>query len=107
MTIADHHLAPSVAIKQRQESGRPVLAIICTLLHILLVVFHVIILVLNISGIEHRLVVAMTSGNEIWVTILSASSQAFYVVSYHNTYTLFGPMCTLQIYCTILIYLMQ
>ncbi|KAG2123224.1 hypothetical protein DEU56DRAFT_63720 [Suillus clintonianus] len=85
-----HQLASSPAIKQRQKSGRPVLAIICTLLHIILVLLHVIILALDISGIEHRLVVPITSGNETWVTTLSASSQAFYAI-----------------YCAILVYLMQ
>ncbi|KAG1843192.1 hypothetical protein F4604DRAFT_1824867 [Suillus subluteus] len=91
-TSSDHQLASSVVIKQRQESGRPgrVLAILCTLLHIILVLLHVAILVLSISSIEHLLVLQLTSGNEIWVTILSASSQAFYVI-----------------YCTILVYLMQ
>lgn len=89
-TSSDHKLASSTVSKQRQESGRPVLPIICTLLHITLVLLHVFILVLNISGIEHHLVVPLTSGNEIWVTILSTSSQAFYVI-----------------YCTILVYLMQ
>ncbi|KAG1721885.1 hypothetical protein EDB19DRAFT_1770549 [Suillus lakei] len=77
-------------MKQQQEPGRPVLAILCTFLHFILVLLHVVTLVLDISGIEHRLVVQMTSGNEIWVTILSASSQAFYAI-----------------YCTILVYLMQ
>ncbi|KAG1896825.1 uncharacterized protein F5891DRAFT_1052361 [Suillus fuscotomentosus] len=86
----DHQLTSSTVIKQWQKSGRPVLAILCTLLHIILVLLHVVILVLNISGIEHRLVVPLTSGNEIWVTILSTSSQAFYAI-----------------YCTILVYLMQ
>lgn len=86
----DHQLTSSTVIKQWQDSGRPVLAILCTLFHIILVLLHVVILVLNISGIEHRLVVPLTSGNEIWVTILSTSSQAFYAI-----------------YCTILVYLMQ
>ncbi|KAG2047613.1 hypothetical protein BDR06DRAFT_976594 [Suillus hirtellus] len=86
----DHQLTSSTVIKQWQKSGKPVLAILCTLLHIILVLLHVVILVLNISGIEHRLVVPLTSGNEIWVTILSTSSQAFYAI-----------------YCTILVYLMQ
>lgn len=89
-TSSDHRSTSSAVTKQRQESGRPVLAILCTLLHIILVLLHVAILVLSISGIEHRLVVQLTSDNEIWVTILSASSQAFYVI-----------------YCTILVYLMQ
>ncbi|KAG2337389.1 hypothetical protein BDR05DRAFT_1005092 [Suillus weaverae] len=91
-TSSDHQLdSSSAVIKQRQESGKkPVLAILCTLLHIILALLHVVIFVLNISGIEHRLVVPITSGNEIWVTILSVSSQAFYVI-----------------FCTILIYLMQ
>lgn len=86
-TSSDH--SPAV-IKLQQESRRPMLALICTLLHIIFVLFHVFILALNISGIEHHLVVPLTSGNEIWVTILSTSSQAFYVI-----------------YCTILLYLMQ
>lgn len=86
----DHQLTSSAVAGQRQKSGRPVLAILCTLLHLVLVLFHVVILALKISGIEHRLVVSMTTGNEIWVTILSASSQAFYVI-----------------YCTVLVYLMQ
>lgn len=89
-TSSDHQLASSVVSKQRQESGRPLLAILCTLLHIILVLLHVVILALNISGIEHRLVVQLTSGNEIWVSILSASSQTFYMI-----------------YCMILVYLMQ
>ncbi|KAG0696628.1 hypothetical protein DFH29DRAFT_950278 [Suillus ampliporus] len=86
----DHQLASSPVIKQRQEAVRPALAILCTLLHTILVLLHIVILALSLSGIEHRLVVPMTSRNEIWVTILSASSQAFYAI-----------------YCTILIYLMR
>ncbi|KAG1729351.1 uncharacterized protein EDB91DRAFT_814894 [Suillus paluster] len=89
-TSLDHQPAPSPVIKQREESVRPPLAILCALLHITLVLLHVVILALNISGIEHRLVVPITSGNEIWVTILSASSQAFYAI-----------------YCAVLVYLMQ
>lgn len=70
----------SITKQQQREAAGPALAIISTLLHILLVLLHVVLLVLSISGVEHRLVVLITSRNEIWVTILNASSQAFYVV---------------------------
>ncbi|OJA14650.1 hypothetical protein AZE42_02668 [Rhizopogon vesiculosus] len=81
----------SVTKQQQQESARQsVLTILSTLLHTLLVLFHLVLLALSISGVEHRLVVLITYGNEIWETILSASSQAFYAF-----------------YCTILVYLMQ
>ncbi|OAX40020.1 hypothetical protein K503DRAFT_768992 [Rhizopogon vinicolor AM-OR11-026] len=87
----DHQSTSLSITKQQQESARQsVLTILSVFLHTLLVLLHLVLLVLSISGVEHRLVVLITSGNEIWETILSASSQAFYAF-----------------YCTILVYLMQ
>lgn len=51
---------------------------ICVFLHIFLVLLHLVLLALSVSDIEHRLV---TSESDVWMTMLSASTQAFYAVS--------------------------
>jgi len=59
------------------ESKKPILALLCVFLHIFLVLLHLVIFALGISGVEHHLV---TSESGAWMTALSASTQAFYAV---------------------------
>ncbi|KAG2123223.1 hypothetical protein DEU56DRAFT_917533 [Suillus clintonianus] len=56
-------------------------------MHGFLVLLHLVLIALSISGVEHHLV---TSENGAWIPVLGASTQAFYAL-----------------YCTILVYLVQ
>lgn len=46
-------------------------------MHGFLVLLHLVLLALSISAVEHRLV---TSENGAWMSVLGASTQAFYAV---------------------------
>ncbi|KAG2123225.1 hypothetical protein DEU56DRAFT_925103 [Suillus clintonianus] len=60
---------------------------LCVFMHVFLVLLHLVLVALSISGVEHHLV---TSENGARNPVLSASTQAFYAL-----------------YCTILVYLVQ
>ncbi|OAX40019.1 hypothetical protein K503DRAFT_768991 [Rhizopogon vinicolor AM-OR11-026] len=80
-------LSPSPFIDKLNKATKPVSSFICVFLHIFLVLLHIILLALHISGVEHRLT---TSESGEWMTVLNASTQAFYAL-----------------FCTMLTYLMQ
>lgn len=69
------------------KSTKLISAFLCVFMHGFLVLLHLALLALSISAVEHHFV---TSENDAWMSVLGASTQAFYTL-----------------YCVILVYLMQ
>jgi hypothetical protein len=80
-------LSPS--IDKSNKAIKPVSSFLCVFLHIFLVLLHLILLALHVSGVEHRLT---TSESGEWMTVLSASTQAFYAVRVALLFKLDSPL---------------
>lgn len=70
-------LNSSLSTQKLHKSTKSVSAFLCVFMHGFLVLLHLVLLALSISAVEHRLV---TSENGAWMSVLGASTQAFYAV---------------------------
>lgn len=67
----------SLSTQKSHMSTKSVSVFLCMFMHGFLVLLHLVLLALSISGVEHRLV---TSENGAWMPPLGASTQAFYAL---------------------------
>ncbi|KAG1758745.1 hypothetical protein EDD22DRAFT_909170 [Suillus occidentalis] len=70
-------LNSSLSTQKSHKSTKSVSVFLCMSMHGFLVLLHLVLLALSISGVEHRLV---TSENGAWMPPLGASTQAFYTL---------------------------